>query len=62
MGVYFHWGILAACTFILVLWQAAIWIFATEFRLYGLLMLAAYVFALQSGYLLGVYLSVKLEE
>lgn len=62
MGVYVHWAILALCTFILFLWQSALWIFAGEFSLIGLLMLMAYVCALQSGYLLGVYLSVRLEE
>lgn len=62
MGVYLHWAVLALCTLILFLWQAALWIFAGEFGLIGFLMLMAYFCALQSGYLLGVYLSVKLEE
>jgi hypothetical protein len=62
MGVYFRRAVLALCTSILVLWQSVLWISSAEFRITGLLMLVAYIFALQSGYLPGICLSASLEE
>jgi hypothetical protein len=62
IGVNFHWGVLALCTFLLVLWQIATWFIAAKFNFTGLLMLIAYIFALQSGYLFGGYLLTKIDD
>lgn len=62
MGFYFPWPTLAVCSFLLIVWQIVVWTVFTEFSVVGLLLLAAYLFALQSGYLLGCYLSVARDE